>query len=106
MLSRSLGKIFCAKAFSCCLNSSAGYLASTCTQDKAIVAKLLTLLRLSAHCAMERSQPVITYMVLGRCDLEASRELFDFLRSTANEGGYFPWGVCTLWLSCRGLTLS
>ena len=29
-LSRSIGKIFCTKASSCCLNSSAGYLASTC----------------------------------------------------------------------------
>ena len=31
-LSRSMGKIFCTKASSCCLNSSAGYLASTCDQ--------------------------------------------------------------------------
>lgn len=30
-LSRSMGKIFCTNASSCCLNSSAGYLASTCT---------------------------------------------------------------------------
>ena len=29
-LSRSIGKIFCTKASSCCLNSRAGYLASTC----------------------------------------------------------------------------
>ena len=29
-LSRSIGKIFCTNASSCCLNSSAGYLASTC----------------------------------------------------------------------------
>lgn len=29
-LSRSIGKIFCTKASSCCLNSSAGYFASTC----------------------------------------------------------------------------
>mmetsp|Transcript_11593 Transcript_11593/g.24865 ORF Transcript_11593/g.24865 Transcript_11593/m.24865 type:complete len:508 (-) Transcript_11593:2843-4366(-) len=29
-LSRIMGKIFCTKASSCCLNSSAGYLASTC----------------------------------------------------------------------------
>jgi len=29
-LSRSMGKIFCTNASSCCLNSSAGYLASTC----------------------------------------------------------------------------
>jgi len=31
-LSRSMGKIFCTNASSCCLNSSAGYLASTCAQ--------------------------------------------------------------------------
>ena len=35
MLSRSMGKIFCTKASSCCLNSSAGYLASTCTRRQA-----------------------------------------------------------------------
>ena len=29
-LSLSMGKIFCTKASSCCLNSRAGYLASTC----------------------------------------------------------------------------
>lgn len=29
-LSRIMGKIFCTKASSCCLKSSAGYLASTC----------------------------------------------------------------------------
>ena len=29
-LSRSIGKIFCTNASSCCLNSSAGYFASTC----------------------------------------------------------------------------
>ena len=32
-LSRSMGKIFCTKASSCCLNSRAGYLASTCKKD-------------------------------------------------------------------------
>ena len=31
-LSRSIGKIFCTNASSCCLNSSAGYFASTCGQ--------------------------------------------------------------------------
>ena len=30
-LSRSMGKIFCTNASSCCLNSRAGYLASTCS---------------------------------------------------------------------------
>ena len=29
-LSRSIGNIFCTNASSCCLNSSAGYFASTC----------------------------------------------------------------------------
>ncbi len=32
-LSRSIGKIFCTNASSCCLNSSAGYFASTCGQE-------------------------------------------------------------------------
>ena len=40
-LSRSMGKIFCTKASSCCLNSRAGYLASTCAaprEDSAVAA--------------------------------------------------------------------
>lgn len=32
-LSRSMGKIFCTNASSCCLNSSAGYFASTCASQ-------------------------------------------------------------------------
>ena len=35
-LSRSMGKIFCTNASSCCLNSSAGYLASTCATHETL----------------------------------------------------------------------
>lgn len=37
-LSRSMGKIFCTNASSCCLNSRAGYLASTCTHQRCFTA--------------------------------------------------------------------
>ena len=57
-LSRSIGKIFCTNASSCCLNSSAGYLASTCTVFAGFGFQCFRDCPLRAHCTINDGQSV------------------------------------------------